>query len=163
MLSNTEYMDDLTKARPQPVTVVIRFNTSDIYRLTLLEFVKFPRALLFLLPVAGVGFFEAKAGEGPSLSLALLVFLFGVLPAIHVFRIRKSPGVNSETQHGFSDSGISTVMGPVSNFAAWSFGKDAAEDARHLTVRSKNGAVIPPRGNWITTICALSARSSAPT
>lgn len=36
-------------------------------------------------------------------------------------------------------------MGPVSNFAEWSFATEASEDKRHLTVRFKSGAVLLPK------------------
>jgi site-specific recombinase XerD len=75
----------------------------------------------------------------------MLLFFFGVLPLVQVLRMRNSPGVNSDTQHGFSATGISTMMGPVSNFAEWSFAKDAKEDNRHITVRFKSGAVLLPK------------------
>ena len=36
-------------------------------------------------------------------------------------------------------------MGPISNFAEWSFATEAGEDKRHLTVCFKRGAVLLPK------------------
>jgi hypothetical protein len=105
-----------------------------------------------------VAFFENKAGQGFYMSTGLLLLFFGLLPGVQIFRMRKSPGVNSDTQHVFSDSGISTVMGPVSNFAEWSFVIDATENKRHLTVRFKSGAVVLPKKQLQETeLCAIRA------
>jgi capsule polysaccharide modification protein KpsS len=79
------------------------------------------------------------------MSCAMLLLFFGVLPLVQLLRVRRGPGVNSDTQHGFSATGISTTRGPVSNFADWSFAKDAKEDKRHITVRFKSGAVLLPK------------------
>lgn len=138
-------MDESIAAKHELLAVVIRFSKANLYRLLLRQFLKFPTVLGFLFPVGLVAFFEFRSGQGFYLSVGLLMFLFGVLPAIQIFRMRNSPGVNSDTQHVFSDSEISTVMGPVSNFAEWSYATDAAENKWHLTVRFKNGAVVLPK------------------
>jgi hypothetical protein len=108
------------------------------------QFFKFPAILWLSFTVGLIAFFDYRAG-GFYYSVGVLVFIVGFLPGIQIFRMRKSPGVNSDTQHIFADSGISTVMGPVSNFAEWSYATDADENKRRLTVRFKNGAVVLPK------------------
>jgi hypothetical protein len=138
-------MDASKAPTHEPVAVVVRFSKADLYRMILREFVRFPRLLGFLLPIACVAFFERRGGSGYYLSFALALFMFGAMPVIQIFRIRNHPGVDSDTQHVFSDSGISTAMGPLSNFAEWSFAASATEDERHLTVKFKSGAVVLPK------------------
>jgi hypothetical protein len=116
-----------------------------LYKIILRSYVEFPTILGFLLPVAAVAFYEIRGEGSPSMSCAMLLLFFGVLPLVQLLRVRRGPGVNSDTQHGFSATGISTTMGPVSNFADWSFAKDAKEDKRHITVRFKSGAVLLPK------------------
>lgn len=128
-----------------PVVVTVRFSKADLYRIILHGYVKFPTILGFLLPVAALAFFEVRGNGSFYLSCTMLLFFLGVLPLVQVVRMRNSPGINSDTQHGFSATGISTTMGPVSNFAEWSFAKDAREDDRHITVRFKSGAVLLPK------------------
>jgi hypothetical protein len=113
-------MDDSIAAKHEPVAVVIRFNSADLYWLMLRQFFKFPAILWLSFTVGLIAFFDYRAG-GFYYSVGVLVFIVGFLPGIQIFRMRKSPGVNSDTQHIFADSGISTVMGPVSNFAEWSY------------------------------------------
>jgi hypothetical protein len=128
-----------------PIVVTVRFSTADLYQIILRGFVRFPAILGFLLPVAFVAFFEGRGGRGFYLSCTMLLFFFGVLPVVQVLRMRNHPGIKSDTQHGFSATSISTIMGPISNFADWSFARDAKEDNRHITVRFKSGAVLLPK------------------
>lgn len=141
----THAMDDSIAAKHEPVAVVIRFSKAHLYWLFVRQLFRFPTILWLLLTVALVAFVEYRAGQGFYYSAGILVLMVGVLPGIQIFRMRNSPGVNSDTQHIFADPGISTVMGPLSNFAEWSFAADATEDKQHLTVKFRSGAVVLPK------------------
>ncbi|MCC6262951.1 MAG: hypothetical protein IT169_05180 [Bryobacterales bacterium] len=138
-------MEDSIAAKHELVAVVIRLSRTDLYRILLRQFFKFPIVLGLLFPVGLMAFSENQEGQGFWLSSGFLVLLFGILPAVQIFRMRNSPGVNSDMQHIFSDSGISTVMGPVSNFADWTFATRASENMRYITVHFKRGAVVLPK------------------
>jgi hypothetical protein len=138
-------MDDSITAKHEPVTVVIRISKAHLYWLIVRQFFKFPTILWLLFAVALIALVEYRAGEGFYYTAGILVLMVGVLPGIQIFRMRNSPGVNSDTRHIFADSGISTVMGPLSNFAEWSFAADATEDKRYVTVKFRSGAVVLPK------------------
>jgi hypothetical protein len=147
-------MDDSITAKHEPVTVVIRISKAHLYWLIVRQFFKFPTILWLLFAVALIALVEYRAGEGFYYTAGILVLMVGVLPGIQIFRMRNSPGVNSDTRHIFADSGISTVMGPLSNFAEWSFAADATEDKRYVTrqvqERRRRAAQGPITGNGTT-------------
>ena len=140
-------MDNSIAAKHEPVfAVVIRFSKARLYWLFVRQFFRFPDNSVALIDGCLSSVSEYRAGQGFYYSAGILSFLMvGVLPGIQIFRMRDSPGVNSDTQHIFADSGISTVMGPLSNFAEWSFAADATEDKQHLTVKFRSGAVVLPK------------------
>lgn len=125
---------------------MIRFSKAALFWLIVRQFFHFPAILWLSLTIALIAFVEYRAGQAFYYSVGVLIFVVAVLPGIQIFRMRNSPGVNSDTEHVFDDSGISTIMGPVSNFAKWSYATGAVENKRLLTVRFKRGAVVLPKG-----------------
>lgn len=95
-----------TPVKHEPVAVVIRFSSADLFWLMIRQFFKFPAVLWLVFAVGSVAFFEYRAGQGLYYSVGLLLFIVVVLPAIQAFRMRKSPGVNSETEHVFPMAGF---------------------------------------------------------
>lgn len=86
--------------------------------------------------------------------------VFAGLPGLHVLRIRNSPAVTTDTHHVSSNSGIASIIGPVSNFVDWSFARKADENRRYLVINFKQGSpfLLPKRQlneTELTTIRAI--------
>lgn len=137
-------MADTAETAPL-ASVVITFTLGELYWLTVRQFLRFPVVLGFLVPILFILYTELRSGSSPLWACGLALFLFAVLPAVQVFRIRNSPGVKTPTRHEFTRIGISTFMGPVNNFGHWSYVKEASEGRNYLTIKFQRGAVILPK------------------
>lgn len=103
------------------------------------DWTRFPTILIFLIPLALVAFSEVRDTGTFYGAFSFAIFVFCVLPGWLVFLGRNKPGLKDPVEYGFSNSGVSTVRGPVSNFVDWSVATEASENREYITIRFKRG------------------------
>jgi hypothetical protein len=127
------------------IEVTVRLNKLSLYWYWMKALTRFPAVLGFLLPIALVAYNEARMDRGFYVTLGLSLFLFVGLPWAAILLLYRNTLLKNPVRFTFSDSGISTVLPPVSNFVEWSFASRAIENSRYILIFLKNGFVLLPK------------------
>jgi len=127
-----------------PLEITVRISDFDLYWHVLITLFGNFRTGPIMLAVLGCGaYFLLQTGTGPYTVVWWPLFMAGLLPWLV---IKKSPLRKNQIHYVLSDSGISTVSKPTSQFAEWSWVLRASENRRCLSITFKpNSFILIPK------------------